>query len=173
MSPAIWKEHQDVTGVINLLPPLQHSCFTAISSAPTTLPYFEDFPSRFLLWTLENEEETSWGKTSFTLSFSTNRRLWEYCADAHRAHTYALRKIKEFTSNINFCNKSHKRFDGLKFQLETFLIVCSAYSHCDFTVHSIHSHTEKLQTNSLNITLAHVAVPLSLIFCLILYYYFC
>lgn len=93
---------------------------------------------------LQEMEETSSGKPSFTLSFSKNKkRLWEYCLDAHKAHTYAGCKIKEdFTSNSNFLKKSHKHFGGLKFQLGTFPSVHSAYGDCwDLPVHSKHNHT--------------------------------
>lgn len=103
------------TGDINLPPPNQNSCFTAISSHLQLCCTFENFPSRSPLW-----KEASWGKSNFTLSFSTNKGgEWEYSIDAHIAH--ALCKIQEeFRSSTNFCKKFHMAFGRLKVQLETF-----------------------------------------------------
>lgn len=103
------------TGDINLPPPNQNSCFTAISSHLQLCCTFENFPSRSPLW-----KEASWGKSNFTLSFSTNKGgEWEYSIDAHIAH--ALCKIQEeFRSSTNFWKKFHMPFGRLKVQLETF-----------------------------------------------------
>lgn len=76
---------------------------------------------------------------------------------------------KRFRSNSKFCKKSHKHFDGLKFQLGTFPSVHSAYVDCwDLPVHYIHNHTEKLQTVSPNKEVPkYIAVSLALAFVLV------
>lgn len=117
----------------------------------------------------EMKEGTTSGKPSFTLSFSINKkRLWEYCIYGHRAYTYAVCKIKEdFRSNSNFCKKFHKHFDGLTLQLGAFPTVHFACGDCwDLPVHSIHSHSEKLQTASPNTIQVHYGI-LSTDFCFI------